>query len=198
MNSCFYLAIATLPLATVGAIEFIGPIGLAVIGMRTQRNLLALVLAVAGVYLLTTFRLQGQPIGFVFAVANYALFAIYIVLAHRIAQRGPRARIDGLGAAMLIALVVVMPVGLLQAAPAFMNPVLLAAGIAVGVCSSVIPYVTDQLAMARLSRATYALLLALLPATAAVIGFVVLHQVPSLTDGGGVALVVGGVAVHRE
>jgi inner membrane transporter RhtA len=198
MNSCFYLAIAKLPLATVGAIEFIGPIGLAVIGMRTRRNLLALMLAVAGVYLLTTFRLQGQPIGFLFAFANCALFALYIVLAHRIAQRGPRAGIDGLGAAMLIALVVVMPVGVVEAAPAFINPVLLAAGIAVGVCSSVIPYVTDQMAMARLSRATYALLLSLLPATAAVIGFVVLHQVPSVADGGGVALVVAGVAVHRE
>src|SRR5260370_10405735 len=109
MNSCFYLAIATLPLATVGAIEFIGPIGLAVIGMRTQRNLLALVLAVAGGYLLTTVRLQGQPIGFVFAVANYALFALYIVLAHPIPPRGPPARVHGLGAAMLIALVVVVP-----------------------------------------------------------------------------------------
>ena len=198
MNSCFYLAIARLPLATVGAIEFIGPIGLAVIGLRTRRNLLALALAVGGVYLLTTFRLQGQLLGFVLAFANCALFALYIVLAHRIAQRGPRAGIDGLGAAMLIALIVVMPVGIVEAAPAFLSPLLLAAGIGVGVCSSVIPYVTDQLAMARLSRATYALLLSLLPATAAVIGFIVLHQVPSIADGGGVALVVAGVAVHRE
>ncbi len=198
MNSSFYLAIARLPLATVGAIEFIGPIGLAAIGMRTRRNLVALMLAVAGVYLLTTFRLQGQLLGFVFAFTNCALFVLYIVLAHRIAQRGPRAGIDGLGAAMLIALVVVMPVGVVQAAPAFISPLLLAAGIGVGICSSVIPYVTDQLAMARLSRATYALLLSLLPATAAVIGFIVLRQVPSLADGGGVALVVAGVAVHRE
>jgi inner membrane transporter RhtA len=75
---------------------------------------------------------------------------------------------------------------------------LLAAGIGVGICSSVIPYVTDQLAMARLPRATYALLLSLLPATAAVIGFVVLHQIPSIADGVGVALVVAGVALHRE
>jgi inner membrane transporter RhtA len=198
MNSCFYLAIAKLPLATVGAIEFIGPIGLAVLGMRTRRNLLALLLAVAGVYLLTTVRLQGQLVGFLFAFANCALFALYIVLAHRIAQRGPRAGIDGLGAAMLIALVVVMPVGIVEAAPAFVSPLLLAAAIGVGLCSSVIPYVTDQLAMARLPRATYALLLSLLPATAVVIGLVVLHQVPSIADGAGVALVIAGVAVHRE
>src|SRR5258708_7780444 len=198
MNSCFYLAIAKLPLATVGAIEFVGPIGLAVIGMRTRRNLLALMLAVAGVYFLTTFRLQGQLLGFVFAFANCALFTLYIVLAHRIAQRGPRAGIDGLAGAMVIALVVVMPIGVVEAAPAFVSPLLLAAGIVVGICSPVIPYVPDQLAMARLPRATYALLLSLLPATAAVIGFVVLHQVPSIADGVGVALVVAGVALHRE
>jgi inner membrane transporter RhtA len=198
MNSSFYLAIARLPLATVGAIEFLGPIALAVVGMRTRRNFAALALAVSGVYLLTTFRLAGQPLGFAFAFANCALFVLYIVLAHRIAQRGAQAGIDGLGAAMLIALIVVMPVGLVGAAPAFVNPVLLGAGIGVGICSSVIPYVTDQLAMARLSRATYALLLSLLPATATIVGLVVLRQVPTIADIGGVGLVVAGIAMHRE
>ncbi len=182
----------------MGAIEFLGPIGLAVVGLRTRRNLLALACAVAGVYLLTSVRLGGRPLGFALAFANCGLFVLYIVLAHRIAQRGAHAGIDGLSAAMVIALVVVMPIGIAGAAPAFVSPLLLGAGIGVGVCSSVIPYVTDQLEMARLSRATYALLLALLPATAAGIGLVVLHQVPTLADLGGIALVVAGVAVHRE
>ncbi len=198
MNSCFYLAISQLPRATVGAIEFLGPIGLAAVGMRSRRNVVALLLAIVGVYLLTTIRLQGRPLGFVFAFANCGLFVLYVVLAHRVAQRGPRAGIDGLGAAMLIALTVVMPIGLIQAAPAFVSPVLLGAGIAVGLCSSVIPYVFDQLAMARLTRATYALLLALLPATATLIGVIVLHQVPAAVEVVGIALVVVGVAVHRE
>ena len=61
-----------------------------------------------------------------------------------------------------------------------------------------IPYVCDQLAMARLSRATYALLVSLLPATATAVGVVVLAQVPSPAEVVGIALVVGGVAVHRE
>ncbi len=74
----------------------------------------------------------------------------------------------------------------------------LLAGIGVGLCSSVIPYVTDQLAMARLPRATFALLLALLPACASVIGVLVLRQIPSLTEIAGVALIVAGVAMHRE
>ena len=61
-----------------------------------------------------------------------------------------------------------------------------------------IPYVCDQLAMARLARATYALLVALLPATATAIGVIVLAQMPTASRSAGVALVVGGVAVHRE
>ena len=78
-----------------------------------------------------------------------------------------------------------------------MDPVVLAAGAGVGVASSVIPYVCDQLAMARLARATYALLVALLPATATVVGVVVLAQLPALKEAIGVALVVAGVALHR-
>ena len=61
-----------------------------------------------------------------------------------------------------------------------------------------IPYVSDQLAMARLSRATYSLMVALLPATATVIGVVVLAQVPTAAEVAGVALVIAGVALHRE
>jgi inner membrane transporter RhtA len=198
MNASFYLAIARLPLSTVGAIEFIGPIGLAALGARTARNLVALALAVGGVYLLTEVRLGGQPLGFVLAFTNAALFVLYIVLAHRMARRGSGAGVDGLGAAMLVALVVVTPIGLGAAAPILENPLLLAAGVGVGVCSSVIPYVTDQLAMARLSRATYALLLSLLPAMATVIGVVVLAQLPSPIEAAGIGLVIAGVAVHHE
>ena len=80
MNVCFYLAIARLPLGTVGAIEFLGPIGLAALGARRPRNLLALGLAVAGVALLTDLRLAGEPLGFAFAFANCVLFTLYIVL----------------------------------------------------------------------------------------------------------------------
>ena len=198
MNACFYLAIARLPLGTVGAIEFLGPIGLAALGARTRRNILALSLAVAGVWLLTDVRLAGQPLGFAFAFANCGLFVLYILLGHRIAEDGGSAGIDQLGVAMLVALLAITPIGLTGAAAAFPHPLLLLAGAGVGICSSVIPYVTDQLAMARLPRATFALLLSLLPACAIVIGVLVLRQIPTLGEGLGVALIVGGVAVHRE
>jgi inner membrane transporter RhtA len=195
MNCCFYEAISKLPLGTVAAIEFLGVIVLAAIGVRSTRNALALALAVGGVYVLTDVRIAGEPLGLAFAFANAVLFALYIVLAHRVAQRV--SSVDGLGAAMLVALVAVTPMAGWAAAPALADPVALAAGIGVGICSSVIPYVCDQLAMARLPRATYALLVSLLPATATLIGLIVLTQVPSPAEVAGVALVVLGVAFHE-
>src|SRR5215207_9886161 len=194
MNCCFYLAIERLPLATVAAIEFLPVVGLAALGARTPRNAAALLLAVPGVYLLTGVRLEGEPLGVALAFANAGLFALYIVLAHRAAQG---AGVDALGLAMLIAAVVVTPLAGAEALPALGDPVALLAGIGVGISSSVIPYVFDQLAMARLPRATYALLVSLLPATAAVIGVIVLSQVPSLAETAGVMLVIAGVALHR-
>jgi inner membrane transporter RhtA len=198
MNACFYEAISRLPLGTVAAIEFLPVIGLAAFGARSHRNIGALAVAVAGVYLLTDVRLAGGPIAFAFAFANAILFALYIVLADRVAKRPKLSGIDGLAAAMLIAAMVITPIGGWQAAPALLDPVALLAGVGIGICSSVIPYVTDQLAMARLPRATYALMVALLPAIATVIGIVVLTQIPSLAELAGIALVVAGVAVHHE
>ncbi len=198
MNASFYLAISRLPLGTVGAIEFLGPITLAALGARTPRNITALLLAAAGGWLLTDARFGGQPLGYVFAFANCAFFMLYVVLGHSIAQDGGTTGIDRLGAAMLIALVTITPIGLTGALPAMTQPLLLLAGIGVGICSSVIPYVCDQLAMARLPRATFALLLSLLPASAAVIGIVVLRQIPSLVEITGILLVAGGIALHQE
>jgi inner membrane transporter RhtA len=196
MNACFYVSIDRLPLATVAAIEFIGPIVLAVIGARTSRNLAAVAAAALGVYLLTNVRLGGQTAGVAFAFANAALFTAYIVLAHRVARRA--AGVDGLATAMMFALVFVSPIGLAHAAHALGDPIAISAGIGVGVSSSVIPYVFDQLAMARLPRATYALFVALLPATATVVGVVVLRQLPTAVDLAGIALVMAAVALHRQ
>jgi inner membrane transporter RhtA len=198
MNACFYVAIDRLPLGTVAAIEFLPVIALAALGARTPRNAAALLLAVPGVYLLTGVRLGGEPLGVALAFANALLFAAYIVLAHRVARREALSGIDGLAAAMAIAAVAVTPIGGWQVLPAVGDPVALLAGIGVGVCSSVIPYVSDQLAMRRLPRASYALMVSLLPATATVIGIVVLTQIPSLAEAAGVALVIAGVAIHRQ
>src|ERR687897_593630 len=132
------------------------------------------------------------------AVVNAALFAAYIVLGHRVARSPEMSGIDGLALAMIVAAVAALPLGLGDATPAFTDLMLLAAAVGVGISSSVIPYVCDQLAMARLSRGTYALLVSLLPATATVIGIVVLGQVPAPLEVVGVLSIVAAVAVHRE
>jgi inner membrane transporter RhtA len=210
MNAMFYLAIARLPLATVGAIEFLGTVVLAALGARSRRNIVALAITITGVAALTVVQVAARPLGFMFAFGNCAGFMLYVVLAHRIANTtaanttaagAPSARriagIDQLGAAMLIGAVAATPAGFSAALPVFTHPAWLAWGIGVGLCSSVIPYVMDQLAMARLPRATFALMLALLPAFAAITGAVVLGQIPTTRELAGIGLVIVGVAVHR-
>ncbi len=198
MNVCFYSAIHRLPLGTVATIEFLPVIALAAIGARSPRNAGALALAVGGVYLLTDVRLASQPVGIALAFGNAVCFAAYIVLADRVAKREGLGGLDGLAAAMLIAAVVVTPFGGWQAVTAVVDPLALLAGVGVGLSSSVIPYVSDQLAMVRLPRATYALMISLLPAFATVIGIVVLAQIPTWGEAAGVCLVVLGVGVHRQ
>lgn len=198
MNSCFYEAIARLPLGTVSAIEFLPVIVLAAVGARTRRNGAAVAVATAGVYVLIDVRLRGGALGFGLAFANAGLFALYITLAHRVSRRPELNGIDGLALAMLLAVPMVTALGGWQIRPHLLDPVALAAGAGVGISSSVIPYVCDQLAMARLARETYSLMVSLLPATATVIGLVVLGQTPSAQQALGVSLIVVALALHRE
>src|SRR3954452_8190881 len=190
MNCCFYTAIDRLPLATGAAVEFLPVVFLAALGARTPRNAAALALAVPGVYVLTGVHLSGEATGIAFAFANALLVAAYIVCADHAAKVG--LGIDGLAAAMLLAAILVTPAG-----GTHVDAIAIAAGIGVGISSSVIPYVFDQLALERLPRATYSLMVSILPATATVIGLVVLAQVPTLRDLGGIGLVAAGVALHR-
>ena len=198
MNSTFYLAIDRLPLGTVAAIEFVPVVALAARGARSGRNWSALALGVLGVYLLTDIRLAGEPLGFLFAFVNAGLFALYIVLGHRVARQGAASGIDGLAIAMLVAALAATPIGAWFAVPRLGDLTIAFAGIGVGVTSSVIPYATDQLAMSRVKRSTYALLVSLLPATATVVGVLVLAQIPTLPEVAGVGLVMAAVALHRD
>jgi inner membrane transporter RhtA len=197
MNCSFYLALERLPLSLVAAIEFVGTIGLALAGLRSGRNLLALAMAVTGTFCLIDLRWSSDGAGLFWALLNGVMFVFYIVLGHRLARQGAAGGIVGLGAAMAIALLFVLPFGFGEAIAAFSSPMLLGAAIGVGICSSVIPYICDQLAMARLPRASFALMLSLLPLSATLIGIVVLQQIPGVRDIFGIALVVAGVATHK-
>jgi len=197
MNTSFYLAIERLPLSMVAAIEFVGTIGVALYGLRTGRNFAALIIAVVGVFFLINVTWANDPLGLFWAILNGGLFVGYIFLGHKISERGASSGVKYLGASMALAFVFIMPIGIIEAVKVFSAPVLLAAGVGVGICSSVIPYICDQLAMSRLPRASFALMLAFLPATATVIGVIVLFQIPSILDVFGILLVMVGVAIHK-
>jgi inner membrane transporter RhtA len=194
MNAAFYLALDRAPLATVASIEFLGVVALAAYGVRSRRNSVALALVCGGVALLTEVSLTGSLVGLVWAAANCLGFVLYVVLGHRISGPGG---VDRLAVAVVVGAVLATPLGVAQARPALTHPAWLIWGIAVGFCSTVIPYVADQVAMARLPRASYALMLALLPVTAALCGVVVLGQVPSPQELVGITLVGTAVGLHR-
>jgi inner membrane transporter RhtA len=197
MNVCFYLALDHLPLGTTVAIEFLGPISVAALGSRTRRDAGALALAAAGVLLLADVHVAGSPLGVALALATGGLWSLYVVLGHRVATEPGIRPQDGLAAAMAIGALATVPlVG--QAAPAFGSPALLGACVLVGLASSVVPYALEQVAMQRLPRARFALLLSLLPATAAVAGAVILGQVPGVLEAAGIALVVAASSLRSH
>jgi inner membrane transporter RhtA len=196
MNACFYLAIDRLPLGTAVALEFAGPIAVTALGSRTRRDALALATAACGVLLLADVHVAGSPAGVALALAAGALWAGYVVLGHRVAADAALgASRQGLAAAMVVGALALAPFAAPASAHALLSPALLLACVGVGLASSVVPYALDQIAMARLPRARFALLLALLPATATLAGLVVLQQVPSPAEAAGIALVVCATAL---
>jgi inner membrane transporter RhtA len=199
MNIVFYEAIARLPLGTAVAVEFSGPVLVAALGSRTRRDWFALGLVVAGVALIADVRVEGSLVGVLCALGAALLWAGYIVLGTRVSAGSGSAGegIDGLAIGFVVATVVLSPLALTVGRVAE-SPALLGSALALGVLSSVVPYVLDQVVLRRVGRARFALLLALLPLTATVVGLVGLAQVPAPLEAVGIAAVVVGVALRRE
>ena len=194
MNLCFYLAMERLPLGNAVAIEFIGPIVVAAAGARTLRSAGALVLAVAGVAVLAGVETEGTAAGVGFALLAGAFWAGYILLGHRVA-RSP-ASVDGLGLGMLAGAVAISPFGLSDTVAALGSPLVPALGIATGLLSNVVPYWIDQAVMRRVDPHRFALLQALLPVTATVVGLAALAQVPGGRELLGIGLVIAAIAAR--
>jgi len=194
INLTFYLAIQRLPLGTAVAIEFIGPILVAAIGARGPRNLAALAIAIAGVATLSRISLSGSALGVVWALAAGMLWALYIVLAHQVARRGLGT--TGLSAAMAVGVVAIAPLAAAPALESAGHGAVLLLAVGAGLLSSALPYALDQVLLRRLSRGAFALLLSLLPATATVMGLVLLRQVPQPLQLLGIGLVVAAVVLR--
>jgi inner membrane transporter RhtA len=199
MNIAFYEAIARLPLGTAVAIEFCGPVAVAAVASRRPRDIAAVVLAAAGVALIADVRWSGAPLGVLWALVAAALWAAYIVLGKRVAGAGNG--LDDMAVGFAVAAVVLTPVlrvGGAAGIAALADPVVLLLAVGVGVLSSVVPYVLDQIVLRRLGQARFAVLLALLPATATIVGLVALAQVPSPLEAAGIAAVVVAVALRSR
>ena len=195
MNLCFYLAMDRLPLGNAVAIEFTGPVAVAALGARTVRSAGSLALAAAGVLVLTQVESEGTATGVAFALLAGGFWAGYILLGHRVAHSP--AAVDGLGLGMLVGAVAISPFGAASVAGALDAPLVLAAGILTGLLSNVIPYWIDQAVMRRVDPHRFALLQALLPVTATLVGLAALAQIPSTAESFGIALVIAAIATSR-
>lgn len=197
MNVAFYLALEHLPLGTAVAIEFLGPVAVAAVGGSGWRERVGITLAAAGVVLLAGVTLRvgdgDVVLGLVAILAAAGCWAGYILLGRRVAlgQDG----VTSLSVAMAAGALVFTPVLVTQGAPAFGSPGLLAAVVGVALLSSVVPYALEQSVLRRVSPATFAVLLALLPASAALVGAVVLRQWPSPPDVVGLLLVSAAIVL---
>lgn len=194
MNVCFYLAIDRLPLGKSVVMEFIGPIAVAAWFTRTRRNTVALLLAVAGIAVLSGVEVGGDPLGVLFILLASTFWAIYIVLGRRVAalDRG----LSGLGVGLVIGGLAVSPLGWSDVGTVLTDARLLALCFVVGLLSSSIGYGIDQLVLRRIPVRRFAVLLALLPVTAMVIGLVALSQTPTAADLFGAAFVIAGVVIQ--
>ena len=194
MNVLFYISLAYLPLGAAVAIEFAGPVAVAAWGNRSVRHRIAIVLAALGVIAITAFGLDWSGtdspwllvLGVFCALAAGSAWAAYMVIGGRIVAQ--RDGISSLAVGTVVSALLFAPIAAPWAGPAFTVDVF-AIVIAVGVLTSVIPYMLDQVTLKRLGTATFAVLNSLLPATAAVIGFIVLSQRPTAWQ------IVGLVAV---
>jgi inner membrane transporter RhtA len=215
MNVAFFEAIARIPLGTAVAIEFLGPVAvaalsppaLAPVASRRPRDVLAVLLAAAGVALLAlasratgdagVVQADASVAGIGFALLAAALWAGYIMMGKRIADAGTGldSLAVGMGAAAVLLAVPLLLGQLLDDAAVFADPRTWLLGLGIGVLSTAVPYALDQVVLTRVGRARFALLLALLPATAAVVGATLLAQAPTLSEAVGIAMVMAALVV---
>jgi inner membrane transporter RhtA len=194
MNLFFYLAIDRIDLGKSVVIEFIGPIAVAAAFTRTRRNTAALLLAVAGVMVLGGVEIDTEPLGLVYISGASAMWAAYIMIGRKVAaqDRG----VSGLALGMVFGALVLTPVGAPGSGPVWSHPAWLLAGLSVGLFSNAVGYSIDQHVLRRVPVRRFAVLLALLPVTAMVVGLIALDQRPSALDLAGAALVIAGVVVQ--
>ncbi len=196
MNLFFYLGIERIDLGKSVAIEFLGPIAVAAATTRTGRNAGALLLTVAGVVTLGGVELDDNALGVFFILLSSAMWALYILAGSRVAQVRPG--VAGLGVALAIGTLAITPVGAPTSGPVWSSATLLLLCCATGVFSNAIGYGIDQYVLRRIPVRRFSVLLALLPVTALLVGWIALDQRPSPVDIAGMLAVLAGVALQER
>ena len=172
MNLSFYASIARLPLGIAVAVEFSGPLAVAIVGSRRAADLLWAAMAAAGIVLVAPWSGSHlDPLGIALALVAGGLWAAYILLSARTGQVFQGA--TGLALAMTIAAMVAAPAGVLSGGIRLLDPSILLAGGAVAILSSVIPYSLELEALRRLPTRVFGILMSMEPAIAALVGFLV-------------------------
>jgi inner membrane transporter RhtA len=179
MNLAFYLSLERIPLGVAVTVEFIGPLAVAVVGSRRLRDLVWALLAAVGVVLLTgggQALVSGEldPLGVLCAALAGTCWAAYILLNQRVGAAVPG--VHGLAVAMAVGTVALLPIGVASGGSRLLEPHLLAAGAAVGLLSSAVPYTLELAALRSLAASTFGVLMSLEPAVAALAGLVVLGE----------------------
>jgi inner membrane transporter RhtA len=189
MNLSFYEALDRIPLGAAVTLEFIGPLGVAVAGSRRALDVVWVVLAAGGILLLTTPGGSNlNAAGVILALFAGLCWATYILLSVRVGRAFPGG--DGLAIAMVVAGVLVLPIGLADGGSNLLKPEILIAGLGVAVLSSLIPYSLELEALRRLPARVFGVLMSLEPAAAAIAGLIILDQVLKANEWAGMALVI--------
>ncbi|MGW2224312.1 EamA family transporter [Streptomyces formicae] len=190
MNGLFYQSVARIPMGPAVTLEVLGPLALSVFASRRAVNFIWAGLALCGVFLLGGGGgFSGlDPVGVAYALGAGAMWATYIVFSARTGRRFPQA--DGLALAMVVAAVLFLPLGLAESGSKLVRPEVLGLGAAVAVLSSVLPYTLELLALRRLPASTFAIMMSLEPAIAAIAGFLILGQALALSEALAISLVI--------
>lgn len=198
MNLSFYLAIERIPIGIAVALEFIGPLGVAIANSRRLLDLIWVVLAGCGIVLLAPIGgLAVNLTGIILALTAGGFWAAYILLSARVGRAIPGG--VGLALAMVVAAIVMLPIGIVTGGSALLNPQMLLIGFGVAILSSAIPYSFELEALRWMPVRVFGVLLSLEPVAAAVIGFIVLRETLELRAIMAIALVTiaaAGASLH--
>ena len=191
LTLAFFEAIARIPLGVAVTIEFLGPLGVALAGSRHARDVAWVMLAGAGVALLTLGDGAGGPLdatGVAFACVSAVCWAAYILLTKHVGARW--AGLEGLSVSLVVAALVALPVGAAGAGAELLVPEVLLAGIGLALLIPLLPYVFELIALRRLPTALFGVIMSLEPAIAALLGFLILSQDLAVTGVLAIAMVV--------